>query len=92
MSTSAMKGTLDFKQQRAGRPAAGKKAAAEPATTRQAAAAEAAALPAPALQEEAAEAALRQFDLTSKFGPCVGISRLERWERAAKLGLDPPAE
>lgn len=36
------------------------------------------------------ESALRQFDLTSKFGPCTGMSRLERWERAAQLGLDPP--
>lgn len=25
------------------------------------------------------ESALRQFDLTSKFGPCTGMSRLERW-------------
>lgn len=26
------------------------------------------------------------------FGPCTGITRLQRWERAAKLGLNPPPE
>ena len=36
------------------------------------------------------ERALRQFDLDTKFGPVSGLSRLERWERAAKLGLKPP--
>lgn len=35
---------------------------------------------------------LRQFDLDSRFGPSTGISRLERWERAAKFGFDPPKE
>lgn len=34
--------------------------------------------------------ALREFDLDAKFGPCAGITRLERWERAHELGLDPP--
>jgi DNA polymerase delta subunit 4 len=34
---------------------------------------------------------LRDFDLTGKYGPCVGISRIERFERAEKLGLQPPA-
>ncbi|KAG0085394.1 hypothetical protein BGZ93_008642 [Podila epicladia] len=38
------------------------------------------------------EKALRQFDLTSKYGPCTDISRLERWERASLLGLNPPQE
>ncbi|KAI8468205.1 MAG: DNA polymerase delta subunit 4-like protein [Monoraphidium minutum] len=38
------------------------------------------------------EALLRTFDLTSKYGPCTGMSRLERWQRAARLGLEPPAE
>lgn len=33
---------------------------------------------------------LRQFDLSSKYGPCIGISRLERWQRAEKFGLHPP--
>jgi hypothetical protein len=31
-----------------------------------------------------------QFDLDAKFGPAMGISRSERWERAEKLNLDPP--
>ncbi|BEI79583.1 hypothetical protein CcaverHIS002_0101120 [Cutaneotrichosporon cavernicola] len=33
---------------------------------------------------------LRVFDMTSKYGPHVGITRLERWERAKKWGLQPP--
>jgi DNA polymerase delta subunit 4 len=35
---------------------------------------------------------LRVFDLSYEFGPCVGIPRLERWERAQALGLKPPKE
>ena len=35
---------------------------------------------------------LRVFDMTSSYGPYVGISRLSRWERAKKLGLNPPEE
>jgi len=34
---------------------------------------------------------LREFDLNWKFGPCTGITRLERWDRASNFGLDPPA-
>ncbi|ORY85721.1 DNA polymerase delta, subunit 4-domain-containing protein [Protomyces lactucae-debilis] len=34
---------------------------------------------------------LRDFDLSGRYGPCVGISRLERFERAEKMGLNPPA-
>lgn len=33
-----------------------------------------------------------QFDLNSRFGPCSGLSRLERWERAKRLGLRPPVD
>ncbi|KAK3829121.1 MAG: DNA polymerase delta, subunit 4-domain-containing protein [Benniella sp.] len=36
------------------------------------------------------EKLLRQFDLASKYGPCLDLTRLERWERAFELGLDPP--
>ncbi len=32
------------------------------------------------------------FDLSYEYGPCVGVTRLERWERALALGLNPPAE
>ncbi|XP_053190127.1 DNA polymerase delta subunit 4 [Scomber japonicus] len=35
---------------------------------------------------------LRQFDLDWRFGPCTGISRLQRWERAKLHGLNPPEE
>ena len=35
---------------------------------------------------------LRQFDMTYRYGPCVGITRTTRWERARRLGLDPPSE
>lgn len=35
---------------------------------------------------------LRTFDLSCEYGPCVGVSRLERWERAKDMGLDPPQE
>ncbi|KAM3913498.1 DNA polymerase delta subunit 4 [Leptodactylus fuscus] len=33
---------------------------------------------------------LIQFDLDWRFGPCTGITRLERWKRAEELGLTPP--
>ncbi|KAG0261356.1 hypothetical protein BG011_001069 [Mortierella polycephala] len=36
------------------------------------------------------EKLLRQFDLLARYGPCLNMTRLERWERASKLGLDPP--
>ncbi|XP_075994539.1 DNA polymerase delta subunit 4 [Genypterus blacodes] len=35
---------------------------------------------------------LKQFDLDWRFGPCTGISRLHRWERAKLHGLNPPEE
>jgi DNA polymerase delta subunit 4 len=27
-----------------------------------------------------------------EFGPCVGVPRLQRWERANAMGLRPPPE
>ncbi|KAJ1420859.1 DNA-polymerase delta, subunit 4 [Sesbania bispinosa] len=36
------------------------------------------------------EKILRLFDMNMAYGPCLGITRLERWERAQKLGLNPP--
>ncbi|KAI0091453.1 DNA polymerase delta, subunit 4-domain-containing protein [Irpex rosettiformis] len=33
---------------------------------------------------------LRVFDLSYEYGPCVGMTRLQRWERADTLGLNPP--
>lgn len=35
---------------------------------------------------------LRLFDLSYEYGPCVGVSRLARWERAHKAGLNPPVQ
>ncbi|KAJ6466922.1 DNA polymerase delta, subunit 4-domain-containing protein [Mycena sanguinolenta] len=35
---------------------------------------------------------LRAFDLSYEYGPCVGVTRLQRWERATALGLNPPIE
>ncbi|KAL4078692.1 DNA polymerase delta, subunit 4-domain-containing protein [Scleroderma yunnanense] len=35
---------------------------------------------------------LRVFDMSSEYGPCIGMTRLERWERAETLGLKPPPE
>ncbi|ANB14965.1 hypothetical protein AWJ20_2584 [Sugiyamaella lignohabitans] len=47
----------------------------------------------PIHQEEynTAEKVLKQFDMTAAYGPTAGITRLERWNRADKLGLNPPA-
>ncbi|GAA5986791.1 hypothetical protein JCM5350_005240 [Sporobolomyces pararoseus] len=38
------------------------------------------------------ETILLQFDHEESFGPCSRISRLERFERAQKLGLNPDPE
>lgn len=35
---------------------------------------------------------LFQFDLTTKYGPCIGLTRMERWKRAENLGLNPPKD
>ncbi|KAI5813346.1 DNA polymerase delta, subunit 4-domain-containing protein [Pyronema omphalodes] len=49
---------------------------------------------APVHQSElsATEKILRNFDLSSQYGPCIGISRVARWRRAEGLGLKPPME
>ncbi|KAI1111436.1 DNA polymerase delta, subunit 4-domain-containing protein [Nemania sp. NC0429] len=39
-----------------------------------------------------AEKILRYWDVSSQYGPCVGITRLKRWQRADRLGLSPPLE
>lgn len=39
-----------------------------------------------------AEKVLRYFDVSSQYGPCIGIPRARRWHRAEKLGLNPPIE
>jgi len=35
---------------------------------------------------------LRNFDLSPRYGPCVGMTRMERYQRAEKMGLKPPIE
>lgn len=36
------------------------------------------------------ERLLHLFDVSSKYGPAQGMSRLDRWVRAEKLGMRPP--
>ena len=36
------------------------------------------------------EVLLRQFDLDYAYGPCGGLSRKARWQRAQQLRLNPP--
>ncbi|KAJ5200704.1 hypothetical protein N7491_008490 [Penicillium cf. griseofulvum] len=38
------------------------------------------------------EKILRHFDLSSQYGPCIGIARVKRWRRANQLKLNPPIE
>ncbi|KAH8121836.1 hypothetical protein ACSS6W_003275 [Trichoderma asperelloides] len=38
------------------------------------------------------EKVLRYFDVSSQYGPCIGMTRLKRWQRAERLGLNPPIE
>lgn len=35
---------------------------------------------------------MRALTRSYEYGPCVGVTRMERWERAAALGLNPPLE
>ncbi len=37
------------------------------------------------------EVLLRKFDLDLKYGPCSGLNRMQRWQRAQSLGLEPPS-
>ncbi|XP_055125856.1 DNA polymerase delta subunit 4 isoform X1 [Symphalangus syndactylus] len=48
--------------------------------------------PQPRDEEEAELELLRQFDLAWQYGPCTGITRLQRWCRAKQMGLEPPLE
>ncbi len=43
-------------------------------------------------QENTIHLILRQFDLIARYGPTVGFTRLKRWQRAEKLGLNPPED
>jgi DNA polymerase delta, subunit 4 len=44
-----------------------------------------------ALSADALEDELRLFDLDATFGPFCGMTRMDRFLRAEKLGLNPPA-
>ncbi|KAM6321877.1 DNA polymerase delta subunit 4 [Podargus strigoides] len=46
--------------------------------------------PPPPPPDQALLEMLRRFDLAWEYGPCTGITRLQRWERAQALGLSPP--
>ncbi|KAG0522652.1 hypothetical protein BDA96_07G055900 [Sorghum bicolor] len=41
-------------------------------------------------EEEERERAAREFDMDMRYGPCLGVTRAQRWRRAAALGLAPP--
>ncbi|KAH6891257.1 DNA polymerase delta, subunit 4-domain-containing protein [Thelonectria olida] len=38
------------------------------------------------------EKILRYFDVSSQYGPCIGMPRMKRWHRAERLDLNPPVE
>lgn len=48
--------------------------------------------PVSATNEAAELDILTRFDFDVRFGPYLGITRLQRWERAQRLGLEPPSE
>ena len=35
---------------------------------------------------------LKTFDMSTEYGPALGLTRLERWKRAEGFGLHPPAD
>jgi len=43
-------------------------------------------------EQNNSESVLRQFDLDMKYGPSIGMTRLDRWERAKNWGKNPPLE
>ena len=69
--------------------AANKSSADDSSAAAAAAKAPAAAKPLPPLTD-AQERVLRDFDLRSRYGATAGVDRLVRWERANRLGLQPP--
>eukprot|EP01137_Pigoraptor_chileana_P002775 Opistho-2@42082 len=44
------------------------------------------------LERESQIALLKSFDLDGTFGPCIGITREARWQRAHEAGLNPPED
>ncbi|WRX24417.1 DNA polymerase delta [Theobroma cacao] len=51
-----------------------------------------AALTSPGDDFDVQEEVSRHFDMNMAYGPCLGITRMARWERAQRLGLNPPKE
>ena len=43
-----------------------------------------------AAAREEVETSLKKFDLCGLYGPLVGMKRIDRWNRAHHLGLEPP--
>ncbi|KAK8967465.1 hypothetical protein KSP40_PGU007555 [Platanthera guangdongensis] len=43
-------------------------------------------------EDDGSEDRLRQFDLDWRYGPCIGMTRMERWNRATEMGLQPPTD
>ncbi|CAN1271605.1 DNA polymerase delta subunit 4 [Linum perenne] len=41
---------------------------------------------------EKGEQMLREFDMNMAYGPCIGMTRSARWERAHRLGMNPSGE
>jgi hypothetical protein len=39
---------------------------------------------------EIAETELRAFDICTRYGPCMSLTRTQRFDRAKRLGLNPP--
>lgn len=46
----------------------------------------------PKLSQSESLEKLRQFDLNVFYGPCIGMSRLDRWKRAEGFSLNPSPE
>jgi DNA polymerase delta subunit 4 len=42
-------------------------------------------------ENEDRERKAREFDMDMRYGPCLGLTRAQRWHRAAALGLAPPS-
>ncbi|KAK1609099.1 hypothetical protein QYE76_032772 [Lolium multiflorum] len=42
-------------------------------------------------EEEDGQRKAREFDMDMRYGPCLGLTRAQRWHRAAALGLAPPS-
>lgn len=46
----------------------------------------------PAPEDAAAKQTLLEFDFNPSYGPFSGLTRMQRWQRAADAALDPPPQ